>query len=203
MNDPQITPQTHIPNGLGEELIIPRLTDADSPGTCNVVATKITYKDDPLYQARVARHLRRKSGRRANYLARSFGGEAYVLRAFAVFHRVLQTTKQGSNSGLTFRALLFLMIAKAWLVSAGKDSFAPHTVGKFSNRLLAANYSVRNPVVLSLELERLFFLNPLPTPIGGRTKYVLSMKARAFFRDLDTEFRRPFDITQLLHVGKL
>lgn len=192
---PQITPETQNIGPVSDELISPRLTGANHTH----VIRKTSYKDDPKYKARVARYIRRKTGRRANYVARAFGGEAYILRAFMVFHQVLQVTRQGRNKGLNFRNALFMIIAKQWLTSTGKDSFSPTAVGYYSNAILFTGYSIRTPHVHSLQLERLGFLNPLPIGKSGRIKYVLSMKARAFFRDLDTEFKQPFDVMSLLH----
>jgi hypothetical protein len=148
-----------------------------------------SYHDDPDYKERVAKHLRRKSGLHANYFARSFSGEQYILRAFPVFHRALAVEKGSGGLGLTFRALLFLTIAKYFLTSSGRDYFYAGEVGRFSNLLLWKQYSIRNCMVHCLLLQRLGYINALGLESVHRTKFVLTMKARAFFQELDKQFK--------------
>jgi hypothetical protein len=148
-----------------------------------------SYRDDPDYKARIARHLRRKSGSKANYFARSFSGEQYVLLAFPLFHRALAVARGSGGLGLTFRSLLFLMIAKYFLTSSGRDYFYAGEVGRFSNSLLWKQYSIRNSMVHCLLLQRLGYINALKDESIHRTKFVLSMKSRTFFRELENQFR--------------
>ena len=105
---------------------------------------KGSYGDNPNYKQRVARHLRRKSGRQADYFARSFSGENYILRAFTVFHRALAVEKGNRGLGLTFRSLLFLMIAKQYLtVKIGGSNlvgFAPLFRNNVDNKLFIPLY---------------------------------------------------------------
>jgi hypothetical protein len=148
-----------------------------------------SYRDDPKYKQRVARHLRRKSGRRADYFAKSFSGEQFILRAFTVFHRAMAVERANCGLGLTFRSLLFLLIAKYYLTSSGKDYFIAGQVGSFSNTLLWKQYSIRNAIVHCILLQKLNYINAVNIEKTHRTKYVLSMKARGFFRDLDKQFK--------------
>jgi hypothetical protein len=150
-----------------------------------------SYQDSPTYKRRVARHLRRKSGKRSDFFARSFSGEQFVLRAFTVFHRALAVERGAGGLGLTFRSLLFLLIAKYYLTHSGKDYFFAGQVGRFSNLLLWKQYSIRNAVVHCILLQRLNYINAVnPETKTNRTKYVLSMKSRALFRELDKHFKR-------------
>ena len=152
---------------------------------------KGSYGDNPNYKQRVARHLRRKSGRQADYFARSFSGENYILRAFTVFHRALAVEKGNRGLGLTFRSLLFLMIAKQYLTVNAKDYFYATQVGDLSNSLLWKQYSIRNCMVHCQTLQRLNYINPLQIDSKvHKTKFVLSMKARGFFHELEKEFKK-------------
>jgi hypothetical protein len=185
---------TKIPQ-MSEQLIAPSPTQFP-PMRSRVTLVRLkagvltgSYQNDADYRKRISRHLKRKSAKRADYFARSFSGEQYTLRAFTVFHRAVALARETSGLALTFRTLLFLLIAKYYLTHSGKDYFFAGQVGQFSNSLLWKQYSIRNASVLCNTLQRLNYLNTTNTKNGERIKYVLSMKARSFFRDLDQQFK--------------
>jgi len=159
-----------------------------------------TYGNDPDLKQRIARHQRRKKARKANYYGRSFSGEFYILKAMAVLHRQL-LIERTANKGLSFRNLLFLLLAKQYMTSYTLDSFYASAIGNYTNAILGKHYSFRTSLCHALVLERLGYINPLTNDTKvHHTPYVLSMKSRALFRDLEREFKRDYDVMSYIHT---
>lgn len=163
---------------------------------------KTTYDDNPAYQLAVHRYARRKAGKRKNYFARSYGVEYGILMGWAAFHKVLQVERK-NNKGITRAHLIALLICKAYLVSSGRDYLFARSLQTYTSTLLWRDYSIQSSSSICRDLEAAHYLNPLPIDKRHQTKYVLSMKARAFFRDLDEAYKLPFDPESYLHKTRL
>jgi hypothetical protein len=183
---------------LDKKLIAPRL-----PTAKQIPIESFAYENNPRYKARIARHKRRTKGRQLDYFARSYSGEYYILRALAVLHQILRIERD-INKGFDFRALLFLLTAKQYLTTSGKDHFTARQIHKYSNAIFHTRYTLRASYSYTVLCEGMFFLNPLRTDEPtARRRYVLSMKARTLFRDIEREFKADYDVMSYLHKDRV
>jgi hypothetical protein len=162
----------------------------------------ITYESNPVYKARILRHKRRGKERKLDYIARSLSGEYFILRAMMVMHKALRIERD-VNKGMSFRAMMFLLMAKQYLTITGKSWFTAHEINRYSRHILDTNYSFRSSLSYAILCEGLFYLNPLANDKTSRRRYVLSMKARALFRELEQEFKSDYDVMSYLHKDKV
>ncbi len=155
------------------------------------------YLSDPEYQARVARLLRRRKKTYADYFARSWSGEYHLFRGLITLDQVLYTHR-ATHHGLNLAAFKLLISAKFYLTQKGDDYFHATTIHKFMNRLFYRSLSIGHSVNLCKELVKLQYINPLRIDSRHKPKYVLTMKSRALFREIETEFKKGFNIEAIL-----
>jgi len=132
---------------------------------------------------RKARQLRNKSRNNAIYKARQFESEFLLFTYYSAFIQTVNEYRK-DNLNLSFRHFLTLLSIKYYLVDTCQDHFQMIDIKKFINRSFTNILSIKATQLLLSDLYTYGFLGD--NPLG----YVLTMKARAFFRSFDSKVKQ-------------
>ncbi len=192
--EPKASPKSPIQRKFAKSLTFAdRLIPAHPPSRDK----SPTYNANPLYKARIARFKRRAKARKLDFYSRTFNGCYFIMRGRAL------RLERDLNRGFHFRHLVYLMLAKHYLTASGKDSFTAKDIQLYSRHISWTTFSWRGSLSYALQCERLLYLNPLT--IDGKIstrQFVLSMKTRQIFREIEREFKSDYDVLAFLPNDK-
>jgi hypothetical protein len=139
---------------------------------------------DDQMRKKIKRHHKRKSRNKVRYYANSFGKDLIIWRSLCALH-VQERTEKDMHRYITIRDMIWLIAMKQFIVEHGADSFYMKDIRRFMNYNFKQNKSALTSQIVLKTLLRSGHV--MREGLGGN-KIVLTMKARAFYRDLDDLF---------------
>lgn len=136
---------------------------------------------DEKMRKKIKRHYKRKTRNHVRYYANGFGKDFIIWRSLCAFY-IQERVEKENHRYLGVRDMIWLLAMKQYLVETGADSFYITDIKRFLNYNFKQNKSGRTAMVVFDNLLKSGFI--IKEGLGGR-KIVLTMKARAFYRDLE------------------
>lgn len=139
---------------------------------------------DEQVKKRIKRHHRRKSLEKMRYIANSYSKD-YLLWVCLCALNVQSVIERDRQRQLTVTHMIILIAMKQYMVESGKDYFTKTTLRAFMRDNFKRIGSHRNAINYFYNLLKANYISIIHKEgVYGR-KYCLTMKARAFFRDLN------------------
>jgi hypothetical protein len=136
---------------------------------------------DEQLRKKIKRHHKRKSRNAVRYFANSFGKDMIIWKSLCALH-VQERTEKDMKRYINIRDMIWLIAIKQFLVEHGADSFYMREIRRFMNYNFKQNKSA---LTSQMVLKTLLKSGHVMREGLAGNKLVLTMKARAFYRDLD------------------
>lgn len=138
--------------------------------------------EESIFRKKIKRQRRRSSRQRLAYYVNSFGTDHIIWRSLCALYTQLRIEKDQKRY-LSLTDMIWLLAMKQFCVESGQDKFHMREVRRYMNFHFKTNRSAETSATISKRLIKSGYitLDGLPST---RTKYILTMKARAFYQDL-------------------
>lgn len=137
-------------------------------------------------EEKIKRHHRRKSKNLMRYFANQFSVDHIIWRSLCAM-QVQRRIEKDQHRFLQFDDFVWLLAIKQYVIETGKDKFFRKTVRNFINFNFKQSKSSLTAIRRFERLEKSGFL--YRDTVNGSKKYMMTMKSRAFFRDLNDLFK--------------
>lgn len=137
---------------------------------------------EDVFRHKIKRQRRRSSKQRLAYFVNSYGTDHIVWRSLCALYTQVRIEKDQKRY-LTFVDMVWLLAMKQYCVESGQDKFYMREIRRFLNFNFKSNRSGETSMVIANRLIDAGYLVRDGIP-GLKTKYILTMKARAFYQDL-------------------
>lgn len=137
---------------------------------------------DEQLRRKIKSYHRRKSKNHVRYYANGFGKDHIIWRSLCALY-TQERIEKDQKRYLTVNDMIWLIAMKQFVVESGKDTFFMRDIRRFIDFHFKQRRSALNAVNVSNKLLKAGYItNAGPTKMWG---YMLTMKARAFYRDLE------------------
>lgn len=141
---------------------------------------------DELVRKKVKSFHRRRSKQNIKYYVNSYGKDLIIWRCLCAFYTAERIEKENKRY-LRVSHMIWLLAIKQYCIEAETDVFFMRDIKNYINRCFRQNKSAQLSVVVSKALLRGGYI--IQDGLSNRTGFMLTMKARAFYRDLDELFQ--------------
>lgn len=129
---------------------------------------------------------RRKSKDNVRYFANSYGKDHIIWRALCAFYTAERIEKDNKRF-IRVTHMIWLLAMKQYVVDSGNDWFYMKDIKLYINFHFKQRKSAQLSVLVSKALLRAGYI--VYNGVHKRDGFMLTMKARAFYRDLDELFQ--------------
>lgn len=129
---------------------------------------------------------RRRSKENVRYYANSYAKDHIIWRSLCALY-VQERIEKDNKRYLTFQKMIWLLAMKQYVVESGKDKFWMGEIKRYLNFHFKQKKSQRYAVSVTKSLLKAGYI--METGLHKTEGYMLTMKARAFYRDLDELFQ--------------
>lgn len=136
--------------------------------------------------AKIKRHHLRKSLTAQRYYVNQLGRDHIVWRALCALH-TQERIEKDQKRYLTVQDMIWLIAMKQYVAESGSDKFYMRDIKRFINFNFKAGKSALSSVNRGKNLLRAGYVR-LESELRPQGGYILTMKARAFYRDLGDLF---------------